>query len=179
MIERGYGELFNLGEFSSVLERRLIGSEKQGECHSNNIKKYLKANMGSSAGEIWAMIDKYEKVDQKMIVKNTLQPLEDFFVGLGSAVIENARGYENESRYGEVIKRLTDELEMKKIEIQRDFPNTAEYDKYVMQLRKFEKAGSKINALEGIVFNWRGMTMKLTGCFAPLNQIMGIGKYGR
>ena len=105
--------------------------------------------------------------------------MEDFFVNLGTVIIENASGYENEGRYGEVIKYLTDKLEEKKIDIQTNFMNTDEYTKYLLYLEKLKNAGNKLNALEGIVFNWRGMTMKLTGCFAPLNQIMGIGKYGR
>ena len=32
---------------------------------------------------------------------------------------------------------------------------------------------------EGIVFVYKGKTMKLTGTFAAINQLMGIIKYGR
>jgi hypothetical protein len=34
-------------------------------------------------------------------------------------------------------------------------------------------------ALEGVVFNWKGQLMKLTGNFAPLNQILGFVKFNR
>jgi hypothetical protein len=37
----------------------------------------------------------------------------------------------------------------------------------------------KIVPNEGIVFVYGGNTYKLTGAFAPLNQILGIFKYGR
>ena len=32
---------------------------------------------------------------------------------------------------------------------------------------------------EGLVFKYKGNNYKLTGAFAPLNQILGIIKYGK
>lgn len=178
MIENGYAALFNLGEFSDILEKRLLDGKSDGEYHLNNIKKWLASNKPEMKNEILGLLDRYKK-EATQIMKKMIAPMEDFFVNLGTVIIENASGYENEGRYGEVIKYLTDKLEEKKIDIQTNFMNTDEYTKYLLYLEKLKNAGNKLNAMEGIVFNWRGMTMKLTGCFAPLNQIMGIGKYNR
>lgn len=49
------------------------------------------------------------------------------------------------------------------------------------QLDKIKKLGgfNKIVPTEGIVFKYNGKTYKLTGMFAPINQLMGIFKYNR
>ena len=49
------------------------------------------------------------------------------------------------------------------------------------QLKRIEKLGGfeKIVPIEGIVFTFKGNTYKLTGAFAPVNQLIGILKYGR
>ena len=182
MTERRYGELFELGDLSNILIKRLIDGVKpkeDPECSSNNIKKWLKMNMPARGAEILGLIKKYEENEQKDVEKETMAPLEDFSVKLGTAVIENVSGYENERRKGEVINYLKNELERKIAEIRMNPADVDSYDKMMLQLKKLEDAGNKLNAVEGIVFNWRGRTMKLTGCFAPLNQIMGIGRYNR
>jgi hypothetical protein len=49
------------------------------------------------------------------------------------------------------------------------------------QLKRLEKIGG-FNAIlptEGIVFKYNGKLYKLTGAFAPLNQIIGYIKFGR
>lgn len=180
MLKSGYGELFNLGEFSGVIEKRLIDDYKKEECHSNNIKKWLKANMPERFNEIVSLLANYEKNDEKKIIKEVMMPLEDFFVRLGTTVIENVSGYENEGIKSEVVNKLASDLEMKIEEIRSGYgEGTPELVKMTTQLKKLERAEKKLNAMEGIVFNWRGRTMKLTGCFAPLNQIMGIGRFNR
>ena len=49
------------------------------------------------------------------------------------------------------------------------------------QLNKIKKLGGfeKIVPVEGIVFVYGGNTYKLTGAFAPLNQILGTLKYSK
>ncbi len=49
------------------------------------------------------------------------------------------------------------------------------------QLDKIKRLGGfeKIVPIEGIVFVYGGQTFKLTGAFAPINQILGTLKYSR
>ena len=48
------------------------------------------------------------------------------------------------------------------------------------QLSRIKAAGGldSIVPLEGIVFNFNGKTYKLTGAFAPINQLLGYFKFG-
>ena len=47
------------------------------------------------------------------------------------------------------------------------------------QLNKLKSAENIANAAEGFVFDIDGHTYKFTGNFAPINQILGLFKYGR
>jgi len=47
------------------------------------------------------------------------------------------------------------------------------------QMNKIKKVENISTAAEGFVFDHDGMTYKFTGNFAPINQILGIFKYGR
>ena len=49
------------------------------------------------------------------------------------------------------------------------------------QLRRIQSLGGfeAIVPVEGIVFTYKGETYKLTGSFAPINQLTGILKYSR
>lgn len=47
------------------------------------------------------------------------------------------------------------------------------------QMNKIKKVENISTAAEGFVFDHDGMTYKFTGNFAPINQILGLFKYGR
>jgi hypothetical protein len=47
------------------------------------------------------------------------------------------------------------------------------------QLEKLKGAEGVSSAAEGFVFRFNGHTYKFTGNFAPVNQILGMFKYGR
>lgn len=47
------------------------------------------------------------------------------------------------------------------------------------QLEKLRSIDKITSSVEGIVFTYKGKTFKLTGSFAPINQLMGILKYKR
>ena len=51
--------------------------------------------------------------------------------------------------------------------------------KNLEKLKKLEKLGGfdTIVPIEGIVFVFKGKTYKLTGLFAPVNQLLGLTKY--
>jgi len=48
-------------------------------------------------------------------------------------------------------------------------------------LKRIEAAGGfkKLVPTEGIVFVYKGKTYKLTGLFAPVNQLLGLTRYSR
>ena len=47
------------------------------------------------------------------------------------------------------------------------------------QLEKLKGADSVSSAVEGFAFSYNGVLYKFTGKFAPINQILGLSKYGR
>ena len=47
------------------------------------------------------------------------------------------------------------------------------------QMQKLKKVENHSSAAEGFVFDYDGHTYKFTGNFAPMNQLMGLFKYGR
>jgi hypothetical protein len=58
----------------------------------------------------------------------------------------------------------------------RSAGNPAQIQKLKTELERLNQLGGieKIVANEGLVFFYNGKTYKLTGTFAPLNQILGI-----
>ncbi len=77
----------------------------------------------------------------------------------------------------EEIQRLRNELTVKRKEIEQ----SGDQSKIDLMLRHFQKIKNIENvstAAEGFVFDYDGQTYKFTGNFAPINQILGIGKYG-
>ena len=54
-------------------------------------------------------------------------------------------------------------------------------EKLLFEVRRLQMIGGTqaINSIEGFVFKHNDETFKITGCFAPLNQILGISRYNR
>lgn len=104
----------------------------------------------------------------------TLQKvLHDFSVeaidGLESAFISD-----NERQ----IKFLQSELQKSITKIQNSSNERAKEELF-RQLVKLKSAQGINTPSEGFVFNWNGVTYKLTGNFAPANQILGMERFQR
>ena len=120
----------------------------------------------------WAK--KIDKQDQKKLTKDNLRKFEDIFLGVGAEVLSfmssvltvnsdsAIRGMKK--RLDQTIKDVKKSGDVKKIE------------KLKMELERLSAAGGKQKIVpnEGIVFVYKGNTYKLTGTFAPLNQILGL-----
>ena len=75
--------------------------------------------------------------------------------------------------YQEDIYSLKDELEKDKEYVEKEGTDEMK-DVMVRSLQRLNKLGNKLNAAEGIVFQYKGKLMKMTGSFSSLNQILGI-----
>ena len=121
----------------------------------------------------------FDKQDFKSFQKQNMEPFESIFLRLGAVVLKNAENFlaANPSNAVQEIKtelaQLTRELE------QSDDPKVL--DKLKAELVRIQRLGGfeAIVPSEGIVFVYRGNTYKLTGAFAPVNQILGVLKYSR
>lgn len=121
-----------------------------------------------------------EKKVYKDIVSDVIDPLDNIFIKLGNDIIRLCKGLMNGSSNDNVIKHLQDEMKsvIKDVEVNGTSETQA---KLIRQLQRIENVGGEesINSAEGIVFKYKGRLMKLTGSFAPLNQILGSIKFSR
>jgi hypothetical protein len=119
-----------------------------------------------------------DKTGYKEMVGEVIEPLDDIFMKLGNDIIRMCSGLINGSNNDKAVMKLQDEMRKVVKEIKANGSKTAQ-TKLVRQLKKLERLGGDqtINAAEGIVFKYKGRLMKLTGSFAPLNQMFRIVKF--
>ena len=124
-------------------------------------------------------VSAFDKKDFKLYRKQNIQPFESIFLRLGAVVLKNIKNYlaANPNAAVQDIKRnianLTKQLQTS--------DNIETINKLETELKKIEQIGGfdTIVPIEGIVFTYGGNTYKLTGSFAPVNQILGVLKYTR
>ena len=137
----------------------------------------LKKQIDSPEFAQW--VDTFDKKDVKVYQKQNMEPFESIFLRLGALVLSNV---------SEVLAadptKATQEIKRDIAQVIKDVKasnNIETLKKVEYQLKRLEKLGGldKIVPIEGIVFTFKGDTYKLTGAFAPVNQLIGILKYGR
>ncbi len=125
----------------------------------------------------WA--DRIDKTDLKRITKLNIMKFESIFLGVGADVLSFMNSVLTANP--EVArKKMLDSLRST-IEDIKNSGDPSSIKKLELELKRLQDLGGfeKIVPSEGIVFNYKGNTYKLTGAFAPLNQILGIFKYSR
>ena len=115
-----------------------------------------------------------DKVNLNGIRKDNMMKFEDIFLGVGAEVLSfiSSTMVVNPDKAVRSIKDRIDST-IREIETSGD-PNKIE--KLKLELRRLDAIGGwdEIVPVEGIVFVYGGNTMKLTGKFAAINQILGI-----
>lgn len=126
-----------------------------------------------------ALVKKYDKEDVKKKYKENIRPFEDLFLELGATIIKNASNFVAANPSDEA-QRLRAYLDKETTKIRKG-GGVDQIKKVEDQLAKLDRIGGldSIYPSEGIVFRYNGKLYKLTGAFAPLNQLLGIIKYGR
>jgi hypothetical protein len=126
-----------------------------------------------------AWVTEFDKKDFKTYYKQNMEPFESIFLRLGAVVLRNAQNFlaANPSQSVQELKRDLADL-IKELETTQDI-NTIK--KLEHELRRIQRLGGfeAIVPSEGVVFVYGGNTYKLTGAFAPVNQILGVLKYAR
>ena len=124
-------------------------------------------------------VQEFDKNEFKRYYKQNMEPFETIFLRLGAVALKNAENFlaANPSKTVQQIKQELAELTK---ELQNN-PNPATISKLELELKRIERLGGfdAIVPSEGVVFTYRGNTYKLTGAFAPVNQILGVLKYAR
>ncbi len=124
-------------------------------------------------------VSAFDKKDFKSYQKQNIEPFESIFLKLGAVVLKNITNYLAASPDKAVKQIKSDLMSLIKDLQTSDNPDTLK--KLETQLKKIERMGGfdTIVPIEGIVFTYGGNTYKLTGSFAPVNQILGVLKYAR
>jgi hypothetical protein len=124
-------------------------------------------------------VTEFDKKEFKQYYKQNMEPFETIFLRLGAVVLKNATNFlaANPTKSVQEIKQEMAQL----VKDLQNNPNPQTISKLEQELRRIERLGGfdAIVPSEGVVFTYGGNTYKLTGAFAPVNQILGVLKYAR
>jgi hypothetical protein len=135
-------------------------------------KSFRIADIKDEKIRIWA--EQMDKQDQQKISKQNLMRFEEIFLGVGADVLSfmtSVLTANPDSAKKQMVSRLQSTISQ--VKASGDPKKVA---KLKLELQRLNALGGfdKIVPNEGIVFVYGGNTYKLTGAFAPLNQILGI-----
>lgn len=135
-------------------------------------------------------IDVIRKKDKnvKNIIKQIIWPIEKIILNLGTTILNNLEGLAS-SDPNETTRKIQDKVN-KTIEKLNDIVENEPHDTEKInkiseflgkQLERLEESGGidYIAPTEGVVFEYKGKFLKLTGNFGPINQIIGYLKFNR
>jgi hypothetical protein len=115
----------------------------------------------------------------KPYISKVMEPMDDLFLAMGNAFIKLCDGFTNQDSHDQVINMLKNDVEDVVKQIEKEGSDEVK-TKLEFQLNRLKRLGEdSINSAEGVVFVYKGKLMKLTGCFAPLNQILGTIKFSK
>ena len=140
-------------------------------------KSFALNNKNIPNPELLGWAKEVDSVKLKDQLKKNIQPFENLVLKFGAEVLKNVSE----------VMALNPEKTTQKIRkdvqdaIQTLSNSTDVNDLKVLktQLARIKAAGglNSIVPLEGVVFNFNGKTYKLTGAFAPVNQLLGYFKF--
>ena len=128
--------------------------------------------------EILTMVKEFDKQDFAKQNKQNVYNFEKIFLELGVEILHNISDY-----LSVVPTDATKDMKRRiaaKIKVIQKSKDLASLAKLKTELKRIEDLGGfeKLVPTEGIVFVYKGKTYKLTGLFAPINQLLGIGGLG-
>jgi hypothetical protein len=120
----------------------------------------------------WAIEN--DKVNVQKQQRENILPFEEIFLGVGSDVLQFVTSVIT-LHPDKAVRDMKDRLEATAERV-KNSNDPKIIEKFKNELQRLNKLGGvdKIVAAEGIVFVYKGKTFKLTGTFAPLNQLLGI-----
>ena len=119
------------------------------------------------------ILSNFDKNDLTNTIKIIMKPLDTLFIRVGSEILKRVDGLSNQGHEKEVEKVLRKSL--------AEIKDAVDSDGSEDQKRKLEANLSRLSAInnevcssEGLVLKWQGRVMKITGLFAPINQILNF-----
>ena len=165
--------------FVNKSKKNLAQLEKEGLARrwAFDNKSFTIKSIADEDARNWA--DGVDKDAKDKIMKGNLRKFEDIFLGVGAEVLSFMSSVLT-AQPDSALQSIRKSLESSISDIRSGGSEA--------QIKRLEKELARLNAIggfeklvpnEGLVFFYKGNTYKLTGTFAPLNQILGIFKFGR
>jgi len=157
-------------EAQDLLTKRFATGQKSGEYSATKLKTMVPAEQRPAFAKMVKEADaKFRKaaiIPLENVVHDftvdALEGLQSLFILDNSTEVARLKG-----EVASAIKAIEASGHEEAMEILKN------------QLEKLKTADRVTTAAEGFVFDWDGKTYKFTGNFAPINQILGMFKYGR
>jgi hypothetical protein len=156
---------------STLDNKTLMGLVKRWAFYDKSFR-LDKKNLSDEKTLEWAK--GIDKNDHAKMAKDNIRPFEDIFLGIGADILSfmsSVLAANPDKAVRDMKKRLDQTI--KDVKKSGDAKKIA---KLKLELERLNAIGGKDKIVpnEGIVFVYNGKTFKLTGTFAPLNQILGL-----
>ena len=177
-----YHEMWWLNKINAEARKAKIKLDKQTKIalinrwvFGNKSKALNSKNFTNEKVLAWAK--KLDKQNFNKFAQQNIAPFEDLFLELGAKVLTNVDNLISASPESSV-RSIKNDLKTT-INSLRQGGDINKITQLKRHLTRLQKAGGfkRIVPSEGLVFNYKGKTYKLTGTFAPINQILGSLKY--
>jgi len=135
----------------------------------NLIKKDLQPEDKESVSKLYS--------DRRKLLSTATRPIETVIHNFSVEVLKSFESAFVLNQDDEIQRlRKVVQQKVKEVETSGQEKNIEVLMKNMEKLQKIENIST---AAEGFVFDYDGQTYKFTGNFAPINQILGLGKYSR
>lgn len=177
-------EISGGGEFiikmAAPVKMKNITGEKDLDIAKNRIDKLLSSSGLTDSNTVEDyLLTKAQPLSSRndVAIKKAIYPLEDIIYDFSIEILKPIKSSYILNDSGEV-KRIKKQL----IGAIKTIQSSGREDAITIlksQLKKIKNSGNINTPVEGIVFSHAGKLYKMTGAFAPINQILGLLKYGR
>lgn len=136
------------------------------------------------------MVQTIREIDKniKNIIKVIIWPIEKIILKLGTTILNNLEGLASsdpDETTRKIQEKVNEAINKLNYVVKNEPENSEKINKISeflgKQLERLEESGGidYIAPTEGVVFEYKGKLLKLTGNFGPVNQLVGYLKYGR
>ena len=161
---------------------------EKGRQTKRNVKGVLSAMESDDKADVEGFLS--NESGMRQFIKDALQPIEDVIHNFGVRLLGTIRSLyvtkhpqaiaKLQAKVGEVFAGDTPYSKKDLKLLKRAMVKMKGGDVLDTLSKEYKKAMQRITTdVEGIVFDFDGATYKFTGNFAPINQVLGISKYGR
>ena len=173
-------------DLEPVVKKELIKAilefKSKGRILVRTIKNIVEMTPEDSKEKILSMLQNKNLL--KELLSQAIWPIEKvihFYAVELLRTLESLYILDNSKESQRLQKTLSKSINsIDKVTLSKDYPNLhASLLKQLNKLKAIEDQYEVATAAEGFVFDHDGHTYKFTGTFAPINQILGMFKYGR